>query len=219
MMTNLGTVRFLCVFFVYSRMKVKPLYSEKMLECAKVWPPKCYNLVVFRLARKPFRGVGLMKTRQDGFSLIELLVVVAIILIIAAIAIPNFLRAKISANESSAVSSVHAVDTAEIGYSATYTDIGYSASLADLGPGTGTGTCPATPTASCFIDPALASGTKSGYLFTYVQNASITPSIQFTINADPQIPDVTGQRGFYSDQSNVIRYNSTGAANSSSPSL
>jgi type IV pilus assembly protein PilA len=160
-----------------------------------------------------------MKNRQAGFSLIELLMVVAIILIIAAIAIPNFLRAKISANESSAVSSIHAVDTAEMGYSATYIDIGYSASLADLGPGSGGGTCPATSAASCFIDPTLASGTKSGYVFTYVQNASVTPSIQFTINADPQIADVTGQRGFYSDESNVIRYNSTGSANANSPAL
>jgi type IV pilus assembly protein PilA len=159
-----------------------------------------------------------MKNRQAGFSLIELLVVVAIILIIAAIAIPSFMRAKMSANESSAVSSIHAVDTAEIGYSSMFVDIGYSASLADLGPG-GTGTCPGTATASCFIDPVLASGTKSGYIFTYVQNASATPSIQFTINADPQISNFTGQRGFFSDESNIIRYNSTGTANVNSPPL
>ncbi len=159
-----------------------------------------------------------MKDRQTGFSLIELLMVVAIILIIAAIAIPNFLRAKITANESSAVSSVHAVNTAEIAYSTMFTSIGYSAALSDLGTG-GTSPCPSTPTASCFIDPALASGTKSGYIFTYVQNASTTPAVQFTLNAAPQVQDITGQKSFYSDESNVIRYNSTGAANSGSPPL
>jgi type IV pilus assembly protein PilA len=159
-----------------------------------------------------------MKNRQVGFTLIELLVVVAIILIIVAIAVPNFLRAKISANESSAVSSEHAVNTAEIGYSTMFVDVGYSASLADLGPG-GTGTCPGTSTSSCFIDQVLATGTKSGYVFTYVQDASVTPSIHYTINADPQIMNITGQRGFYSDDSNVIRYNSTGPANVNSPPL
>jgi type IV pilus assembly protein PilA len=159
-----------------------------------------------------------MRVRQSGFSLIELLVVVAIILIIAAIAIPSFMRAKISANESSAVSSIHAVDTAEITYSSMYGSVGYSVALADLGTG-GQSPCPGTATASCFIDPTLASGTKSGYVFTYVQNASQTPSIQFTINADPVVPDITGQKGFYSDESNIIRYNSTGPANLGSPPI
>jgi len=153
-----------------------------------------------------------MKGRQRGFSLIELLVVVAIILIIAAIAIPNFLRAKISANESSAVSSVHAIDTAEITYSSEFFTVGYSAQLADLGPGGTSGTCPGTATASCFIDNALATGTKSGYSFTYVQNAASTPSVGFTINADPVVQDVTGGKGFYSDQSNIIRYQNPGPA-------
>jgi type IV pilus assembly protein PilA len=156
--------------------------------------------------------------KQKGFSLIELLVVVAIILIILAIAIPSFLRAKISANESSAVSSLHAVDTAEIGYASMYVNIGYSVNLSDLGTG-GVTPCPATSIASCFVDPALASGTKAGYNFTYVQINSATPAIQFTINANPIYVGITGERGFYSDETNIIRYNSTGPANSGSPPL
>jgi type IV pilus assembly protein PilA len=159
-----------------------------------------------------------MKIRQLGFSLIELLMVVAIILIIAAIAIPSFMRAKMSANESSAVSSLHAVSTSEIAYSSTYNNVGFSVALADLGTG-GLSPCPGTATASCFIDPVLASGSKSGYVFTYVQNVSYTPSEGYTCNADPQIPNMTGQRGFYVDQTNIIRANPTGPANSGSPPL
>lgn len=139
--------------------------------------------------------------RSAGFSLIELLIVVAIILIIAAIAIPNLLRAKMSANESAAASSIHAVNTAEIAYSSAYPLIGFSAALADLGP-TGGG----------YIDASLASGTKSGYVFTYVQDTSATPSFGYTLNVDPVTPGVTGQRHFYSDQNNVTRYNMSTAA-------
>ena len=153
--------------------------------------------------------------KQKGFSLIELLIVVAIILIIAAIAIPSFMRAKIAANESSAVSSVHAVTTAEISYSTLFSDIGFSVKLADLGTG-GVSPCPGTATASCFIDPVLAAGTKSGYTFTYLQDGSSTPSTAYTVNADPVIPNVTGQKSFYADQNNVIRYASPGPATASS---
>src|ERR1700687_3031272 len=106
--------------------------------------------------------------KPKGFSLIELLIVVALILIIAAIAIPNLLRAKISANEASAVGSVRHLVTAEISYSTTFPQSGYAALLTNLGPGAGNQTCPAAGPAvanACLIDAVLATGTKSGYGF------------------------------------------------------
>jgi len=158
-----------------------------------------------------------MKQRQKGFSLIELLIVVAIILIIAAIAIPNLLRARMQANESSAVSSLHAVNTASISYSTQFPTVGFAPSLSALGDG-GTPPCPGNSSASCYIDSSLASGTKSGYTFTYTQDGSITPSLHYSITADPVSRGISGQRGFYTSDSNVIRFNPIGTgASTDSP--
>ena len=107
--------------------------------------------------------------------------------------------------------SAHAVAAGEVGYSSAYPEIGYSASLSDLGYG-GSPTCPATPNASCFIDSGLASGSKSGYNFTYVQDTTSTPSVGYTLNADPSMRGLSGQQSYFLDQTNVIRYNSAAAA-------
>src|SRR5262249_22135097 len=116
-------------------------------------------VVAERVPRKlgPVRVGGLtgrrapMKQRQKGFSLIELLIVVAIILIIAAIPIPNLLRARMQANESSAVSSMHAVNTASISYSTLFPTVGFAPSLLALGDGASP-PCPGNSSASCYLD-------------------------------------------------------------------
>ena len=140
--------------------------------------------------------------KQKGFSLIELLIVVAIILIIAAIAIPNLLRSRIAANEASCVGSIRTINTSEVTYSSTYPNVGF-ASLANLGGAGG------SSSGAGLIDAVLASGTKSGYVFTVTTSG--TPAALFTVNGDPQNSQ-TGQRHFYSDQSGVIRFNVSAVA-------
>src|SRR5437016_10589859 len=99
--------------------------------------------------------------KQKGFSLIELLIVVAIILIIAAIAIPNLLRSRIAANEASAVGSIRTLNTAQVTYSSTYPDQGFTCTLTNFQPPSGTAS--ASSTAAGLVDTVLASGVKSGY--------------------------------------------------------
>src|SRR5215472_2023421 len=143
--------------------------------------------------------------KQKGFSLIELLIVVAIILIIAAIAIPNLMRARIAANESSAAGSMRTIVTAEISYNSTY-QIGFG-NLAVLG---GTSPCSASSTTACLIDNVLASGTKSGY--TIAATANGTNNSAFVASAVATSPNVTGVSTFCTDPSGVVRKDPTGPA-------
>ena len=165
-----------------------------------------------------------MRNKQKGFSLIELLIVVAIILIIAAIAIPNLIRSKMAANEASAVATLRTLNTAEVVYSSNYSVPGvFAAALINLGDGGTAANCApgaAAPTSAnaCLIDAALENATaaspKSGYKLTYAN-----PAGGYTINNDPVSPGSTGVRQFYTDQSLVIRAATGGAATATSPAI
>lgn len=144
-----------------------------------------------------------MRSRA-GFSLIELLIVVAIILIIAAIAIPNLLRARIASNESSAAASVRSIATAEIAYNAAYPTLGYAAALTNLG-GPAAGCAPSSVTA-CIIDNVLSNGTKSGYTFLAAGfAASGTTNDSFVGSSAPISFNQTGVRNFCIITDGVLR--------------
>ena len=144
--------------------------------------------------------------KQKGFSLIELLIVVAIILIIAAIAIPNLLRARIAANESSAVASVRTLNTAQISYNSAYPTVGFASALTQL---SGTSCTPPSSAGACLIDTQLgsAASTKSGYSFT-LSGTTGTPVGTYQVRADPTSPNQTGVRYFCSFADAVVRVGS-----------
>jgi type IV pilus assembly protein PilA len=144
----------------------------------------------------------------NGFSLIELLIVVAIILIIAAIAIPNLLRARMAANESSAVASLRTINTAMIAYNTSYPTVGYAASLTTLG---GAVPCTMSSSTACLVDSVLSSGSKSGYTFA-ITSAGGPPASQYYSKAIPATVNQTGVRSFCSCEDSILRVQPTGAA-------
>jgi type IV pilus assembly protein PilA len=155
--------------------------------------------------------------KQKGFSLIELLIVVAIILIIAAIAIPNLLKSKMASNEASAVGSLRTYNAAMATYAAQCPANGYPAGFVNLGGAVGD--C----TSAGLVDTVLgvAAPTKSGYNFTY-RTPGTTGGVagsSYDINANPATRGRTGQRSFFIDQTGLVRFNQTAAAAQTDPAL
>jgi len=151
--------------------------------------------------------------RQDGFSLIELLIVITIVLALAAMAIPNLLRSKMSANEASAVGSIRTIATAETTYAVAYPQIGYADSLTKLAfPGAGQ---PTDQNHAGLLDWVLGCAAqpcpKAGYQFSIV-NVTGTPASAYEVTATPQLVGQTGRRGFCGDQVPRIQYDPNGGA-------
>jgi type II secretory pathway pseudopilin PulG len=154
---------------------------------------------------------SIARKRQRGFSIVEVVVIVAILLVVAAIAIPNLLHSSLSENESSAVTSLRTLNSACASYSMLYG--GYPRSLSNLGPGN-----PASSGTADLIDSVLASGKKSGYVFAYAAGAAGVGGnvLSYSISANPTTPGTTGRRRFFTDQSGVIRANTAGPADAGS---
>jgi prepilin-type N-terminal cleavage/methylation domain-containing protein len=144
---------------------------------------------------------------QKGFSLIELLLVVAVILIVSAIAVPNFMRSRMRANEANAVAAIRVIHTSAVTYATTYSDLGFPAQLTNLG---GANPCTATSTSACLIDDVMAQGTKEGYSYVWTGDG-LTPSVGFTLTGTPQVVGTSGQRMFCTDQVGTIFYDPSGA--------
>jgi type IV pilus assembly protein PilA len=145
--------------------------------------------------------------KQKGFSLIELLIVVAIILIIAAIAIPNLLRARISANEAAGASTVRTINTAEVTYSTTY--IGFAPSLTMLGPAAVDCTIASVVTAAnaCLIDGVLGNTpfTKGAFKYNITSSTATAPVPDYLVTATT-LGSGVAKKDYCSNPDAVVRF-------------
>lgn len=148
--------------------------------------------------------------RLAGFSLVEILVVVMVLMIIAAIAIPNLVHGKMRANEAAAVASVKTINTAEYMYHETYSDVGYASSLAKLGSNGSSCDQPTSSNACLIMDEALTSGIKSGYVFEVLGDGS-KPSTSYTVTASPE-STVSGRCSISSNQGGDVKMSAPGGS-------
>ena len=159
------------------------------------------------------RRAGYIKNgmrKQAGFSLVEILLVVMVILIIAAIAIPNLLHGKMRANEAAAVASIQTIHTAEVMYFNTYPDVGYSSSLANLGSNGSDCEKPSSTNACLIMDDVLTSGLKSGYMFTIVGDGN-KPTAAYVASATPT-SDFSGRCTIAANQGGEMHFFVPGSA-------
>lgn len=179
-------------------------------------------IIFGHLAKSDIRKSG-GRLQGDGMALAGLILgylsvaFIPVVLIIAAIAIPNLLRAKMAANEASAVGSMRTIVTAAVTYSSTYNK-GFPTDLASMGPPSGTS---ADSNSADLLDEQLASGSRHGYLFTYRAGSTSGNGVPdvFQLNADPISPGASGVRHFFVDQTGVFRCNENGRAEQHSPPL
>lgn len=157
---------------------------------------------------------------EAGFTLMELLIVMSVILILMAVAIPNYMNMRSQANETAAMEELRTLNSAEIQYQTNYPGNGFSCNLSQLGGDPKSG--PPSPTGAQLIPADLASGFKSGYLFALtnctkvtVNNADVYTS--FEVTAVPQSVGKTGHRGFCMDQTGEIKSDPTGGTNCTQP--
>jgi len=159
---------------------------------------------VRRMLEVSTKRIPSRQRRCCGFSLLELALVVAVIIVIAAIAVPSMLRARMKANEASAVASLRTIDSAETMYNTAYPAVGYSGNLADLGS-RGSNCETLTKTNACLImDDLLVSGVKSGYTFELLGDGKV-PDNAYTVTATPESVGFSGRCVFVADQSSAIR--------------
>jgi type IV pilus assembly protein PilA len=158
---------------------------------------------------------------EAGFTLMELLIVMAVILILMLVAIPSMLNMTIQAHETSALASLRAIQAAEVQYQTNFPANGFACSIAALGGNPGSG--PPTPQAAQMLQPALASGQKDGYTFT-ISNCTKTQNANnqdmytsYEVTAVPQTVGRTGHRGFCMDMSGEIKTDPAGGTNCTVP--